>query len=203
MRPTLHTPAWMLLLPLLAAALAGCAAAPTAAPAPSPAPGPEVPAEVLAAQEAVLDFLHEGAATISPRQDAPWQVSEGGPDLPAGFAYYFFTSGSAVMTVSYPEPAGTGTIYHVSIGDTITSLCWQANVDSGGQIVETGTPSELSLGEQNPAALYCQDQGYRYEIREQQAGGQCGVCVFEDNSICNGWAYLRGQCQPGDRPADP
>jgi len=190
---------------LLLLILVGCSAPPAAGGPPEeslPASETEVPAPVLKAQEAVLGFLQEGAYGISPPPGVTWTVDTGASDLPEGFVYYFFASGSSIMSITYPEAAGPDTLYHVSIGDTATGLCWQANVDSTGSIVETGTVSELSLGDANPAALFCESQGYRYEIHDQPAGGQCGVCVFPDESTCISWAYLRGQCGPGDRPAN-
>ena len=48
----------------------------------------------------------------------------------------------------------------------------------------------------NPAAVYCEDQGHSYEIRDGE-GGQYGVCVFPDGSECDGWDYFRGKCGPG------
>jgi putative hemolysin len=53
----------------------------------------------------------------------------------------------------------------------------------------------------NPAAVYCGEQGGTYEIREHEDGSQYGVCVFEDGSECEAWAFFRGECQPGDHPA--
>ena len=46
----------------------------------------------------------------------------------------------------------------------------------------------------NPAAVKCEEDGYIYEIREDESGGQYGVCIFDDGSECNGWAYFRGEC---------
>lgn len=163
----------------------------------------EVPPEVLRAQQAALDFLREAAYASAPPAGVPWDVTLGGDNLPAGFVIYFFTSSDSVMTVSYPDRAQAETLYHVSVGVTSSKLCWQANVDEAGHILETGAASETSLGSDNPAALYCEAQGYEYAVHEEPSGGHCGVCIFSDGSICNGWAYLRGQCQPGDRPADP
>ena len=39
----------------------------------------------------------------------------------------------------------------------------------------------------NPAAVYCKDLGYKYEIKD-------GVCIFPDGSECDGWAFYRGEC---------
>lgn len=50
----------------------------------------------------------------------------------------------------------------------------------------------------NPAAEYCTEQAGQYEIREHDDGGQYGVCVFDDGSECDAWAYLRGECAPGE-----
>jgi len=49
----------------------------------------------------------------------------------------------------------------------------------------------------NPAAAYCKQHGYEYEIRTSDDGNQSGVCVFPDGSICDEWAYFRGECSPG------
>jgi putative hemolysin len=50
----------------------------------------------------------------------------------------------------------------------------------------------------NPAAVYCIEQGGVHEIREHDDGGQYGVCIFDDGSECDAWAYFRGECAPGD-----
>jgi len=39
----------------------------------------------------------------------------------------------------------------------------------------------------NPAAVYCKELGYKYEIKD-------GVCIFPDGSKCNAWAFYRGEC---------
>jgi len=49
----------------------------------------------------------------------------------------------------------------------------------------------------NPAAAFCSENNGEYEIREHDDGGQYGVCVFEDGSECDAWAYFRGECEPG------
>ncbi len=46
----------------------------------------------------------------------------------------------------------------------------------------------------NPAAVYCRDQGYTYEIRTGPEGGQKGFCVFDDGSECPGWEYFNETC---------
>jgi len=51
----------------------------------------------------------------------------------------------------------------------------------------------------NPASVYCEENVGTLEVRTDEAtGGQMGVCVFSDGSECDEWAYLRGECKPGD-----
>ncbi|UCF44040.1 MAG: DUF333 domain-containing protein [Planctomycetota bacterium] len=47
----------------------------------------------------------------------------------------------------------------------------------------------------NPAAVYCVEQGYDYEIRTRPDGGQYGVCIFPDGSECGEWQYYC-KCEP-------
>lgn len=50
----------------------------------------------------------------------------------------------------------------------------------------------------NPASAYCEEQGYRVEIRTDDQGNQYGVCIFPDGSECDEWAFFRGECGPVD-----
>jgi hypothetical protein len=49
----------------------------------------------------------------------------------------------------------------------------------------------------NPAAVHCERQGHKLEIRIDKKGNQYGVCVFADGTECEEWAYYRGECSPG------
>ncbi|NJC97079.1 MAG: hypothetical protein C3F07_02605 [Anaerolineales bacterium] len=55
----------------------------------------------------------------------------------------------------------------------------------------------------NPASAYCEDQGYRVEIRTAADGSQTGYCIFPDGSECDEWAYFRGECGPFVPPPTP
>ncbi len=188
---------------LIALTLVGCGGAPAVdLEAADATPAVDIPADVLGAREAVLDFLRDGANECVPAENAPWQARAGGEEAPEGFGLYYFTSDGCAMTVSYPLPASEDTVYHVSIGDQTTGYCWQATVSAAGKILQTGSAAEPGDVPENPAAVYCREQGYQYEVREQADGSRCGLCVFPDGSTCVSWAFLRGQCQPGDRPAE-
>ena len=54
----------------------------------------------------------------------------------------------------------------------------------------------------NPAAVFCEQQGYKTETRTAADGSQSGFCIFPDGSECDEWAFYRGECRPGS-PSDP
>ncbi len=67
----------------------------------------------------------------------------------------------------------------------------------------TPTPADGLGGIANPAAVYCREQGQTYEIRTALTGDQYGVCLFDDGSECDAWAYFRGSCTPGEMETVP
>ena len=63
-----------------------------------------------------------------------------------------------------------------------------------------------AAGLANPASVFCQEQGFRLELRTDATGSQSGVCHFPDGSQCDEWAYYRGECGPAgqaDRRDNP
>lgn len=87
----------------------------------------------------------------------------------------------AVPLDVYGLPAGTYTVDVQGVQETFT-----LSIDNA--------PSDTGLS--NPASVYCEEQGYRLEIREDDEGNQYGVCVFPDGSECDEWAFFRGECGP-------
>jgi inhibitor of cysteine peptidase len=83
-------------------------------------------------------------------------------------------------------PAGVYTVNVNGVSDTFTLDV--DNVPPEGEAPSAGLP--------NPAAVYCEEQGYTVEIRTDESGGQYGVCVFPDGSECEEWAFYRGECGP-------
>lgn len=46
----------------------------------------------------------------------------------------------------------------------------------------------------NPASVNCIDDGGRLDLVEDEQGGQIGMCTLRDGTVCEEWAYLRGEC---------
>lgn len=65
------------------------------------------------------------------------------------------------------------------------------------------TPAPQNVGMPNPAAVQCEEQGYTFEIRTDDAGNQYGVCIFPDGTECDAWAFYRGECGPGAEEPGP
>ncbi len=60
------------------------------------------------------------------------------------------------------------------------------------------TTSENEAGLANPASVHGEEQGGRLELRQDVSGGQYGVCIFDDGSECEEWAFFREECAPGE-----
>jgi putative hemolysin len=72
---------------------------------------------------------------------------------------------------------------------------------SCGKIPAAHKPDPTSTEEAgipNPASVYCEQKGYKHEIRTAADGSQSGACIFPDGSECDEWAYFRGECSPGN-----
>ena len=67
----------------------------------------------------------------------------------------------------------------------------------------TATASRDTTNMANPASAYCEEQGFKLEIRTSQDGSQYGVCMFDDDSECEEWAYYHNECKPGDMDVAP
>jgi putative hemolysin len=50
-----------------------------------------------------------------------------------------------------------------------------------------------ALGIPNPAAVYCHELGYGYQIVDTPEG-QHGICIFPDGSSCSGWRFYECKC---------
>lgn len=180
--------------------LVGCGeTANETAAAPVPPPTTEVPDAAVTAREIVLNYLRDGANECVPPANIRWQADPG--QAPEGFAVYRFKAEDCLMTVSYEDAESNEVSYHVTIGDSKTGFCWQASVSATGRVQATGLDAEMRPELVTAAAAYCTEQNYRYEIRAQPDGRECGVCIFDDNSTCNAWSYYQLECAPGDIPA--
>ncbi len=72
--------------------------------------------------------------------------------------------------------------------------CQPASIQKADEM-PTSAPADAA-GLPNPAAAYCEEQGYTHEIRTAADGSQSGVCIFPDGSECDEWAFFRGECGP-------
>ncbi|WP_246589325.1 protease inhibitor I42 family protein [Methanofollis formosanus] len=57
---------------------------------------------------------------------------------------------------------------------------------------ETPAPAENeTVGMPNPAAVWCEEMGYGYEIRKDADGSEYGVCIFENGTEMDAWEAYR------------
>ena len=89
-----------------------------------------------------------------------------------------------------------GLVLLVLIGMMLCTILSAPVRSSGPKPEATAEPGGAGLA--NPAAVYCEEQGGRLEIRTAADGGRYGVCIFADASECDEWAFYRGECGPRD-----
>lgn len=66
------------------------------------------------------------------------------------------------------------------------------------QQIPDSVPTDISQVDMpNPASAYCEQQGFKSEIRTAADGSQTGYCIFPDGSECDEWAYFRSECESG------
>jgi hypothetical protein len=155
---------------LMGIGLASCAGGANNAPAADPATAtPEAPAGVLAAREAILDFMREGAMECVPPEQAGWTVSPA-PNPPAGYEVYRFHSGECAMTITATQEMSDDMVYHVALGDGVTGFCWQAIANDRGQVLLTGKAAQTDPTYGNPAKRFCEENGYTFEVVTLDSG---------------------------------
>ena len=70
-----------------------------------------------------------------------------------------------------------------------------------GECGQERVKEEAGAGVPNPAAAFCEEQGFSYEIRTADDGSQAGYCIFPNGAECEEWAFYRGECTvPEDYP---
>jgi len=62
-----------------------------------------------------------------------------------------------------------------------------------GSSLQTELLSQPLVGMGNPAAVYCQELGFEYQVVEGEAG-QHAVCQLPGEKTCDDWAFLQGEC---------
>jgi putative hemolysin len=55
-----------------------------------------------------------------------------------------------------------------------------------------------AAGMPNPASVHCEQNSGKLELIQDASGNVAGNCVFPDGSVCDEWAFFRGECRPGD-----
>jgi putative hemolysin len=53
----------------------------------------------------------------------------------------------------------------------------------------------------NPAAVFCREKNYGYEIRRNPNGSEYGICILPGGIECEEWGYYRGDCPAVSTPA--
>jgi len=74
----------------------------------------------------------------------------------------------------------------------ISKLFTKTNIVSTQTEPTTEKPANTQIA--NPASVNCIKKGGKLSIVDQ-AEGQVGMCTLPNGTVCEEWAYFRGECQ--------
>jgi len=78
----------------------------------------------------------------------------------------------------------------------LDALIESLNINSNPSAAQS-SQAQAGAGLANPASVNCATQGGTLTIEKNGAGGEFGVCMFEDNRQCEEWALFRAECPVG------
>jgi hypothetical protein len=125
---------WMTVL--VVAAGAGCGN-PVETPTPTPTQPPNLPAEVLAARDAALDFLRQIYPDKAPLAGIGWAGRDTTPPGTPGLSSYEFTSGNWLMTVWIPVLSVQTVIYEMALDNQDIGLRWVGKLREDYTVLES------------------------------------------------------------------
>lgn len=99
-------------------------------------PDAELPADVLAARNAVLGYLATQFPKEGPQEGMVWTGTSVTPPGLVGATHYQFESGEWSVYVVKPVTAPDQVVYHVSVKNAATGFVWKGLVNTKGQVQE-------------------------------------------------------------------
>jgi putative hemolysin len=74
---------------------------------------------------------------------------------------------------------------------TLFSACTPAATPA---LAPAPTSTSAAAGIANPASVYCSEHGGKLDIITAADGSQTANCTLPDKTVCEEWAYFRGEC---------
>jgi hypothetical protein len=141
----MQTPTAMARLTLGLAILLACATGcsriwKTPAPTPTPIPSPpvDIPAPVLTARNAALDFIRAAYPDQAPSQDMVWIARTASPLDLSGVSYYEFASDGWLLAVNEViVSASQGILFEIDLDNLETGFNWSGRLDADYTVIES------------------------------------------------------------------
>jgi hypothetical protein len=129
-----------LALAILLASATGCSQiwkTPMPTPTGIPTPPVDIPAPVLAARDAALEFLRATYPGQAPPQDMLWTAGTTSPVGLSGVSYYEFVSDEWLLTVREITIADQDVLFEVDADKSDTGFRWSGKLDADYAVLES------------------------------------------------------------------
>ena len=77
-------------------------------------------------------------------------------------------------------------------------ILWLGTVILAGCNCNKNNSEEENVGIANPASVYCEEQWGTLIPMEDEDGAQYAMCQLDAETICEEWAFYRGECPAGE-----
>jgi hypothetical protein len=102
-----------------------------------PTPAAEIPAPVLAARSAALDFLRGAYPDEAPPQDMLWTARTTAPLGLSGVSYYEFASDPWLLAVSAVTVSAQDVLFELNLDNSDTGFSWSGKLDGDYAVFES------------------------------------------------------------------
>jgi putative hemolysin len=81
---------------------------------------------------------------------------------------------------------------YVKEGDACNPKCYYSNPKCLMPSIQCSAQENTGIA--NPASVYCEANGGKLDIITAVDGSQSGQCTLPNGTVCDEWAYFRGEC---------
>lgn len=133
-----------------------------------------------------MSILNESAVTVN--SISGYDILAGTPDWKLRQVAFFANGMAYVFRYSSQEKP-----YRLN-EETFNSIVSSFSIKNETSVDKSATENTTTNQIANPASVNCIEKGGEHSIVDKPEG-QIGMCALSDGTVCEEWAYFRGECQ--------